>query len=515
MIVGICALFLVSLMEIGSCTDVITDAALLELSHISRGLRTKLDIKKVEPTNLPIGKSCTQDDDCKASEKCYQVEKALSNYLTTVDRMDEFNTIKSQANIGKSGNVGECLVDLADLSDDITMEKLVHTLKEARANLRIVMSDLNMMLENYGYYLEYSYLESDDYIDNIENPVVKSGHVDTTPINPTDLYVLAARGSRHLDEDLLLLMILSSVNPAHSDILTSNPFLVYSFLGSESDPVAADVLLFSAMMKNNSDMASPLLLYSLINSKENTEELLLMVLAGGDSTKAETMLPLLMLAKYNESEVAEMVLPVMLLEGSSDEKARTLLQLLLLDNGEDIVKDIASLSINPEDFDPEKIEDDTIRPLISSLLLSKASGNHDKEWREQLTVLMVDSIDKGTSDQSLLPLLTYSQNNGGIGELVPLLMMAGAIKHEVDDFNGMMAFLIITKQRETPVEELLPLLLLAGGFSGGGEGTPIDGKLAAILPLLMIKEKHDNPSALMYFFLSMHFSTEPSESWFV
>lgn len=94
-------------------------------------------------------------------------------------------------------------------------------------------------------------------------------------------------------------------------------------------------------------------------------------------------------------------------------------------------------------------------------------------------------------------------------------MMAGAIKHEVDDFNGMMAFLIITKQRETPVEELLPLLLLAGGFSGGGEGTPIDGKLAAILPLLMIKEKHDNPSALMYFFLSMHFSTEPSESWFV
>ena len=66
MIVGICALFLVSLMEIGSCTDVITDAALLELSHISRGLRTKLDIKKVEPTNLPVGK-------CKYENKNYNM----------------------------------------------------------------------------------------------------------------------------------------------------------------------------------------------------------------------------------------------------------------------------------------------------------------------------------------------------------------------------------------------------------------------------------------------------------
>merc|ERR1711881_184550 len=124
----------------------------------------------------------------------------------------------------------------------------------------------------------------------------------------------------------------------------------------------------------------------------------------------------------NETEVAEMVLPIMLLEGSSDDKARTLLQLLLLDNGQDVIKDMASLSINPEDIDSEIMEDDSIRPLISSLLLSKAGGNHDKEWREQLTVLMVDSIDKGTSDQSLLPLLAYSQNNGGMGELVPLLM---------------------------------------------------------------------------------------------
>lgn len=512
---GIFALLVLSLVSDGSCgSEAITDAALLELTQISRGLKTKLDIKKIESTNLPVGYSCLQDNDCKSSEKCYNVEKSLHDYLQAIDRLDEFNTIKSQANIGKSKQKGECLVDLSKLSDDITMDKLVHKLKEARANLRLVMSELNMMLENYGYYLEYSYLESDSYLNNIEDPVIKSGHIEQTSINPTDLYVLAARGSRHLDEDLLLLMILSSVNPAHSDILTSNPFLVYSFLGSDSDPVAADVLLFSAMMKNNSDVASPLLLYSLINSHENTEELLLMVLAGGDSDKAETMLPLLMLAKYNETEVAEMVLPIMLLEGSSDDKARTLLQLLLLDDGEDVVKDMASLSISPEDFDSDLVENDSIRPLISSLLLSKASGNHDKEWREQLTVLMVDSIDKGTSDQSLLPLLTYSQYNGGMGEIVPLLMMAGAIKHEVDDFNGMMAFLIITKQRETPVEELLPLLLLAGGFSGGGEGTPIDGKLAAILPLMMIKEKHDNPSSLMYFFLSMHFSSDPSESWF-
>ena len=55
MFFGISLLVVVSLVQNVNCVDTITDAALLELTQISRGLNTKLDIKKIEATDLPVG----------------------------------------------------------------------------------------------------------------------------------------------------------------------------------------------------------------------------------------------------------------------------------------------------------------------------------------------------------------------------------------------------------------------------------------------------------------------------